>query len=193
MTRGTLDLGAWCILRCSNGKTLELAASLTDAGFEAWSPRVIVVKRAGPSRKRETVTLAIMPGYVFASYSHVAELLELARSPSLLYRVWDSGERRMVTKGHPHFSVYREFDRVPWIRDRSLDPLREAEQVAKPRAQRATFAPGSKVSHPASGFEGMIGTVQGGKGRKLLVSFSDPSRPALSIPVEIEPHKLIAA
>lgn len=34
----TLDLGSWCILRCSNCKTLELAASLTEAGFDAWSP-----------------------------------------------------------------------------------------------------------------------------------------------------------
>src|SRR5690606_9173703 len=27
----------WCVLRCSNTKTLELAASLADAGFDAWS------------------------------------------------------------------------------------------------------------------------------------------------------------
>src|SRR5688500_10204211 len=95
----------WVILRCSGGSTLKLANSLTEAGYESWSPVETVNRRSREGSKPEPVRLPLMPSYVFAAADRQQELIELSRSPSLNYRIWDSELKRMVTKGHPYFRL----------------------------------------------------------------------------------------
>ena len=78
---------AWAILRCSNCKTLDLAASLTDAGFEAWTPVETVMLRPRRGNKREEVRQPLIASFVFARAVHLPGLLELSHSPALNYRI----------------------------------------------------------------------------------------------------------
>lgn len=176
----------WCILRMAPSRTLAVARSLADAGFEVWTPTETVTRRVGHSRDRREEVRPIAPGFVFAPYVRVNELAELARS-NLPYRVWDPEQRRMVVKGYPHFSVFRHLDTYPWVADRELDALRLAEQRGKSKVKVPPLARGARVKHPESGFEGMVGTVQGTKGRYALVIFD-----GFALPVQIEPRQLIA-
>jgi transcription antitermination factor NusG len=171
MTRGTLDLGAWCILLSSNGKTLELAASLTEDSYEAWAPVTREVTRTTEQRTREEVAVPLMPGgYVFARADRLADLLALSHSPSLQYRVWDTDLRKMVTKGHPYFRVFRSGNHR-LIPDQELEPLRRLER--KPRAKRVerTFAVGDSVRTDDGGFAGLTGIVVSVKGKRIAVAF----------------------
>lgn len=171
----------WLILRCSNCKTLELAASLTDAGFEAWSP-VETVQRQGKDRgKLETHTLALMPGYVFAKARHIAALLELVHSPSMQFRVWDSEKRRMVTRGHPTFSfMKRTGGEIASTADSTLNALRMIERRRKPRGKVKPVAVGAIVRFDDGGFAGLTGTVERTEGKFALVAF-----PGLPMAVKI--------
>lgn len=151
----------WCVLRCSPAKTLELAASLNDAGFEAWTP---------VDGDREPMT----PSYVFARVNRLPELLALWRSPALVYRVWDSDQRRMVTKGHPYFSVMASLDRAgEWatVKDASLNPIRTIEWRRKPRGTVQAVPVGAKVRCAESGFTGLDGVVDSVRGKKATVLF----------------------
>jgi hypothetical protein len=186
MTRGTLDLGAWCILRCSNGKTLELAASLTDAGFEAWSPVEVRMRLAGRKRGLVEQAVPILPaGYVFAPYRYVGELLALSHSPTLNYQVWDSGKRRMVTKGHPYFTVFRMNGVIRAEPDAGLRSLRALEASLAEAAERRReaikqkgpvprFEEGQTVRVVGAGFDGLdLRVAESNDGK--LVKLQHPS------------------
>lgn len=41
----------WCILTTTPGQTLNLAASLNDAGFSVWTPVEVRERRVGRERK----------------------------------------------------------------------------------------------------------------------------------------------
>lgn len=179
---------SWCILRTAPSRTLRLVAALADAGFTVWTPTIQETKRIARSRKRKVVSVPMIPGFVFAQYDRVQDLYALSRSPAQTYQVWDSDERRMVTRGCPYFTTFRHLERFAWVDDCELDPLRLTEQRGRPKEALPTFRPGDKVKHPESGFEGLVGTVQETRGRYTLVMFA-----GLSIPVQIDPQHLIAA
>ncbi len=124
--------GDWCILTTSSGRTLPLARSLADAGFEVWTP-ARTVKRPAPGNRRRyvlgqrrimvEVTLPILPGFVFARLS---DLDDLYRASSLPYGP------------HPAFSIMSLAGRVPAVGDRQVAGLRgaEAEALASIVAER---------------------------------------------------------
>lgn len=173
----------WCILRCSSCKTLELAASLNEAGYEAWSPVTREIIRPSDQRTREEIAIPLMAGYVFAPTQHLPALLALWHSPSLQFRVWDSEKRRMVVKGHPTFRVFRSgnHQQVP---DHELEPLRRLERKPRPKRVERTFSVGDKVRTDDAGFAGLNGTVIAIRGKKVQVSFGNwlsPEMPAWAL------------
>lgn len=160
----------WCILRCSGGSTLGLAGSLTEAGFEVWAPAGPTIERTGPQRTRKEIPTALMPGWVFARADRLHDLLALAHAPSLLFQVWDREERRMVTKGHPQFSVFRGGSHR-FIADAELSALRRAERRPRAKPSERKFQIGDLVRTDDGGFGGLIGTVVGVTGKMVQVSF----------------------
>jgi transcription antitermination factor NusG len=170
---GARNEGRWCILRCSGASTLALAASLNEAGYEAWAPVTREIKHVGENRTRQEVAVPLMPGgYVFARSENLAELLALSHSPSMQFRVWDSELRRMVTKGYPHFRVFQAPAGLrDFATDRELDVLRSLER--KPRAARVerTFSVGDKVRTDDGGFAGLTGTVIEVRKKTVIVAF----------------------
>lgn len=151
----------WIILRCSGTKTLGLAKSLTEDGYEAWSPVELRERLAGRERKTVERKVPILPGYVFAPDRHLTALLELSHSPALTYQVWDSEQRRMVTKGHDFFTVFRANGQIRPVADAGLSPLRELEESL----QRAALRRREEAKHqgPAPQFKaGQIVRVEGG-------------------------------
>ena len=112
----------WCILRTSGARTLALAASLNDAGLEAWTPlRTFKRLRSGKSSridgKRITVEVdaPILPSFVFARIAHLLDLEHASRDPR---------------SRHPAFSVFHHAGRIPVIADRDVAGLQEAERAA---------------------------------------------------------------
>lgn len=164
----------WCILRTAPSRTLPLAAALTAAGFRAWTPQEERRIRVGPQRKPKEVGAPMTPTIVFADYDRVPELVAISRLPP------------SQSMGLPSFSVFRHLDAYPRVSDRALDALRLAEQRSRPRVQARAFQRGELVSFPACGFEGLIGTVAGTKGRYTLVSF-----PGFKMPVKIDLQNLL--
>lgn len=181
------ELG-WCILRTSGGNTLPVANALVDAGFEVWTPAIMEMRRHGRSRVRKQILSPLASGFVFAREHQIHELVTLSRTPSLTYQVWNSEARRMERHGCTHFSVFRYQGQYPRVSDRSLDPLRQAEQRAAPRAKIVPLDPGQEVRCPEAGFDGLVGVVQKSKGRHTLVLF-----PGFSIPVQIDARRLLPA
>jgi transcription antitermination factor NusG len=177
----------WCILRTSASRTLPLRKALAEAGFEVWTPTEESVKREGPQRKRILEDAPITPRFVFARYDRVCELATLSRAQSQTYQVWDADLRRMVIKGFPHFTVFRSNGAYDRVADRALDPLRVVEQRCKPKDKVREFAVGEEVGYPEAGFQGLPGTVEGTKGKYVLVTFE-----GLPITVQIEARSLAA-
>jgi transcription antitermination factor NusG len=151
----------WFILTCSSCKTIDLARSLVEAGFEAWTPVEIVTLRARRSFPQQEVTEPLMGSYVFARLHHLNELLALSHSPSLTYLVWDSEERRMVMRGHPHFRVMRGMDGKAWapVADSQLTALRGLERRSRPKSKLRTFGEGERIKLTDGAYAGLYGTV----------------------------------
>lgn len=146
---------SWIILRTSGRHTMRLAESLSEDGFEAWTPvetRTIRVPRANV---RRTVYLPIMPSYVFARAQHLIDLIQL-------------GAKRA------DFSVMHYHDRIPVIADHHLQSLRfiEAKRTPRKKADR-TFAKGISVRVNTEGgsFAGMKGKVERSDTGTTLVCF----------------------
>lgn len=175
----------WCILRSPPSLTIRLTDALGAAGYTAWTPVEIVVRRVARSRKRIERRLPITPSFVFASYSSLTELIALARSESMTHLVWDRDQRRMVQRGFPQFTVFRSMGAYPRISDASLNPLRLIERRRKPAVKPTEFKVGDEVQYPDAGFEGLTGKVEGVRGRYTLVIF-----PGLPIAVQIDPRFL---
>lgn len=174
---------AWCVLRCSNCKTLELAASLTDAGFEAWSPVIREVRHVGEQRTREEFAVPLMPGgYVFARADRLPDLLALSHSPALQYQVWDSAQRRMVVRGHPAFHVFRGGDHR-FVPDRDLEPLRRLERKPRQKHIERTFHVGERVRTDEAGFEGLNGVILEVRAKTVVVAFGwlEPEIPTWAV------------
>ncbi|WP_404711501.1 transcription termination/antitermination NusG family protein [Sphingomonas sp. MMS24-J13] len=160
-------VGRWCILRTSRARTLPLAESLVQAGFDAWTPVEEAERRSGRSRAREYVDAPMMPGFVFAREEHIRELL---------------GIIGMHSSPHPSFSIFVHAGRAPLIGDRSMDELRRLETLAirklEDRAKarnsrvRRDLAIGSTVKVKEDGnFLGMVGVVEACDGRSAMINF----------------------
>lgn len=161
----------WCILRTAPSRTLLLAAALTDAGFRAWTPRETRIVRLSRSKAKKEMTVPLIPTIVFAEYDRLPLLVGISRMPSPTIQVWCEDEHRMVSLPIPSFSVFRHLDVYPRIDDQALDALRVAEQSVKPRRERHTFRRDDPVKIYGAGFDGLIGSVQGTRGRYAIVTF----------------------
>lgn len=165
------EAGDWCIARTQTGQTLALARGLTEAGYQAWTPSEVIVRRARRSIPRKEVTVPLMPGIVFVDYARLAELIALARS-NMNYQAWDSEQQRMVARGLPYFRILRVDDRYPRIRDAELSGVRLAEAKGMVRVKRQTLKAGASVRLREGPFEGLTGTVQSVKGTFAQVRFA---------------------
>ena len=187
----------WIILQTSSAATIGLAQSLAEVGYDVWTPIEMRQRLVGAKREEIEQEVAIIPGYVFARYDRMADLLQLSRSPSLNYRVWDAGKRSMVTKGHPYFSLFRMHGHIRGQSERGLAPLRALEEslarLSERRRERALrkgpaprFVAGTLVRVGGGGFEGLrllVAEDSVGKTVKLV-------HPDWSWPVEISAWKL---
>lgn len=153
----------WCILRTSGTKTMQLADSLVDAGFTAWTPVERRKRRKPRSKALTDIRVPVLPTYVFAASQHLVDLLAEADSATTL---------------HPAFSVFKYFDRYPLIADRQLHRIRAIEErtAEKPRP---LVSPGQPVKTVALGFEGLTGTVESVRGGKAFVTFEGFAQPIM--------------
>lgn len=177
----------WCIIRTAGSATLALAETLSDVGYDVWTPVETIDRRARRTEKREQVKAAMLPSFLFAKSDKLAALVALSRSPSLQYRVWDSEERRMVTKGHPAFTVYSRNGQHPLVNDWELDALRTIERRRRPKGKATPFKDGARVKLTEGGFAGLYGTVQSMRGGFATVVIGD-----WKIPVQIAADLLTA-
>jgi transcription antitermination factor NusG len=164
-------MGQWCILRVGASRTIRLADAL--APFNAWTPRETFKRRIPRKTERETVTIPIMPTYVFAPAHYIMDLIELAQA-------WD--------KACPDFSLQRHPDRIGYAvtPDSQLNPLRLAERAGTPLEQVRTFAHGERVKLTEGGFSGMSGIVETSDGKFTMLAF-----PGFAIPIKVETLRLL--
>lgn len=154
----------WCILRTSGGRTLALAASLAEAGYDVWTPTDVIHRRRPRSRETIEITVPIMPTFVFARKRHLHALAMV---------------RELPISPHPPFSIFRYAgDNTPCVSDSEIAGARAEEAKAKQRSDRAaakahrrTFPIGTKVAVKDGAFVGLEGLVEGGDGRFALVTF----------------------
>lgn len=148
--------GGWCILRTSGARTLPLAKSLGDEGFEVWTPIEVQSRRLPRSKIKVERDAPIMPTFVFVRATRLRDIfriLSLPRSP------------------HPSFSIFRHMGRIPIIADHEIESLRSEEKRAAPKARRRVFAAGERVRVPEGSFGGMSGAVVEGNGKFTIVCF----------------------
>lgn len=146
---------SWCILRTSGRSTLPLASSLTNAGFEVWTPVQTRMKRLPRARAKIDRPAPIMPTFVFAKARHLIDLIGLSN-------------RR---EGHEGFSIFHHFGRIPLVEDVELEALRSEERRVVPKHSRHVFSAGQRVRVPAGAFCGMVGSVENGNERFTMVCF----------------------
>jgi preprotein translocase subunit YajC len=167
-----------------------VARSLTEAGFDVWTPVEVQKRRVGREREVKETTLPITPGIVFAREDCLHDLLTLARSPVLTYLAWNPERKRMERHGCPHFSVFRHLGQYPRVADRSLDPLRQAEQRLRPREQGPLLNIGDEVRIPSSAFGGLVGIVKKVQRRVAMVRVKATTGEML---IKVEMCDLLAA
>lgn len=149
----------WCILRTSPGRTIGLANSLAEKGFEVWTPIRTESRRRPRSKIRVERDAPIIPTFVFARDYHVADLLEVVAMP---------------LSPHPQFSIFRHAGRIPLISDKEVSFLRTAEdraKLARRKEQRIIIPIGSKVRVTEGVGLGMTGVVEGAHGKFATVHF----------------------
>lgn len=149
---------SWIILRTSGRHTMRLAESLSQDGYEAWTPIETRMLRIPRANVRRTVKLPIMPSYVFARAQYLIDLIQLAE---------------MRTPTHADFSVMHFHDRIPVIAEHHLQGLRLIEAKRTPRKKAAPLTPGLSVRVKTEGgsFAGMKGRVERSNEGMTLVCF----------------------
>lgn len=160
---------------------MPLASALSEAGFDVWTPVETRARLAGRDRRVVEQILPIMPGYVFAARDRGDDLLNMSRSPTLNFRVWDKEQRRMVIKGYPHFSVFLANGGIRTLEQAALAPLQALEadlaRLAERRRAKALekgepprFEKGQTVrvdSHGVAGLNLTVMEANAGKTVKL--------------------------
>lgn len=157
-----MQRGDWIILRTNGKSTLRLAGSLTDAGYDVWTP--ILMRRVRKRRANITIEreAPITPTFVFARADHLSELVALSQA-----RV----------KEQPDFSVMRYYGVHPQIEDSALDALRDAQDRAARRKKPLKpghgepFGEGDPVDVKSGIASGMSGVVKRSNGKLTLVLF----------------------
>lgn len=162
----------WIILRCLGKSTVALVKSLEASGYlgQVWTPTQKTKGRAGSSRSREEIDVAVLPSYVFCDADRVNDLIDEAADP---------------TSNHPGFSLFRHNGRIAVVSDRSLDGLR-IEQNKKADGKHVQLPVGDRVRTTQSGFEGLTGRVVGGAGKWTFVEFE-----GFALPIKISTFLLV--
>lgn len=168
--------GGWIILRTSGRCTMRLAETLTEDGYDAWTPIETRNVRIPRANVRRTIKLPIMPSYVFVRARYLIDLIQLSGMKPIPRRVCDrpadrSDEWRPF---HSDFSVMRFNESIPVIDDRHLQSLREIEVKRTPKKKsNHKFLPGVDVRVKIEGgsFAGMKGRVEKSDHGDTLVCF----------------------
>ncbi len=167
----------WCILRMAGGATTAVVTSLTEAGFEAWTPVVIEAKSVGPSRKVVKRPVPLLPSLAFASVDRLHDLVVMSRAPALTSRRYNRETGRMEIHGCPRFSIFRDQGHYPIITERELAPLRKAAHAGRSREVEHIFLPGDTVRKDEVNLSGMVGVIQAVSKREAHVLFPGASMP----------------
>lgn len=176
----------WCILRCAASRTLPVAAALTAAGFQSWTPIETIDVRCERTRKRKRRQQPITPTFVFGAYEQLNDLRQMQISATQGYKVWDCEARRLVSRGVPQFHLFRSGGKYPSISDLALEPLRRFELQRLPLVSPSKFEVGERVTLKGGGFEGLVVTIIGTKGRLLEVVF-----PGWPVGVLVDPRRVV--
>lgn len=169
MNDNTTTGAAWCILRTAGPRTLPLARSLAEAGFDVWTPRgwsqpskkagARPTKRSMAEAQSGAIAVPIMPTFIFARAERLGDLARIARD---------------ITSAHPAFSIFRHQGRYPLLADRDLIQLRRAEEradIAVRRKRRRNLVMGQRVSFSEGAFAGIEGVVEEQQGQFAVVAF----------------------
>jgi hypothetical protein len=151
----------WCILRTGGSRTLPLARSLAQAGYEVWTPIQEHDKRRSRSKVRVSYSAPIMPTFVFARARHLPYLSD-----------------PQAMNAHPKFAIFHYCGKIPIIADKDIADLRQFEErakrdtiLAKRKAAPRVYSPSTPVRMDEGSFAGMTGIVKSGDDKYSLVSF----------------------
>lgn len=159
----------WFVIRTAGKSTMILAQTLTEDGFEAWTPIRTEIVRVPRLNVRREIKLPMLPSFVFVRSRHLTEMLNMARM--------EERPRRGQRPAHRSFSVFHYLDSIPLIADQHLEPLRAKERDAVPKKARPGFAKNTLVRVGSGAFEGLKGRVERCKSGYALVIFNDWKRP----------------
>lgn len=162
----------WCILRTSGKSTLNLARTLEEDAFKVWTPVLMQMMRVPRMNVKREIKLPLLPSFVFASSSHLHELLALERMP-----VKPRRGAGLLQPAHRPFTLFRFLDRIAMIADRDLEPLRLKEIEALPKRAKPRFDQHAQVRVTKGAFEGLKGRVERCKSGYALVIFTDWNTP----------------
>lgn len=114
------DVAKWIILRTSAARTLQLAKSLAEAGFNVWTPTTVSLKTVPRGREKVEIEVEapIVPTFVFGDGEQVDDFARV---------------RATMFNGHPDFSIFQRAGMAPLINARSLAPLWWASIDARAR------------------------------------------------------------
>lgn len=176
MNDNTKTASGWCVLRTSPGRTLRLMAALTSAGYDAWTPRQMQIRRRPRSKLTIDIEIPIAPTFVFARAVHVREL---------------AAAEVALPNPFPAFSLFRHAGRIPLISDGEVAGFRaeedrhreaweraaERERLRSERAKRKRLVMGQRVRFSEkSPFAGISGTVETDGDRFVMGAFGQSFR-----------------
>jgi transcription antitermination factor NusG len=170
----------WIILRTQGRRTLALAQSLREDGFDVWTPEETrMIRKPRLNAKRE-VQLPMLPSYVFARAEDLVELLQLAAMPVKPRR--GAGLRQPA---HPDFSVTHTPRGIPMVADHDLAALRRIEARRPKRKAEKAFEPGHQVRVGGGSFGGMSGRVEKSDRGITMVCFDGGLLRRVKLPTSI--------
>lgn len=153
----------WCVLRTTGPSTVPLFRSLTEAGFDVWTPVEVQLRQRPRSKAKAEREFAVMPTYLFAAARHVDELAALSHFPG---------------KDHKDFGVWHVPGRgFPLIADAALAPLRLHERKVVRKDRVSPFAKGERVHIPDGPFAGIEMFVEEERANSLRLRFSIFGKP----------------
>lgn len=157
------DDGDWIILRTKPRKTLLLARSLAEDGFDVWTPIETRPVQVPHSSARHPAPLPMLPTYLFARSTHLLALVALAAMEDKPRR--GAGCRMPA---HPDFSVMIRDGHVVFVPARSISTFKRRLQTiedcragrpARHRSSKA-LAKGEAVRIPEGVAGGLTGHVK---------------------------------
>lgn len=166
-------VAGWCILRTSGPRTLSVAASLAETGFDVWTPKLVIKRRRPKSKATIEIEAPIMPTFVFVRAHEMDEIRRVLALP---------------INPHPPFSVFRHAGRIPVLGEGQMISLRaeeeragavhraekEKERRAELRKSRPVPAIGTEVRLAEAfggAFAGMVGVVEEQRRKAAMIDF----------------------